>query len=286
MMKQVPSPDQFSDDRRSRRTPPPNQEPDLFAATDDSELPWVLVPVSGEDHRKRKRRVMIASTMALLTVVVFAGWLYKQKTDPLRALEAFDAGERYLRQARYPEAIVSFDRALSMRGDYAEAYLMRGRANLSLGKPLLAIADFTKVTELRPRDPISLLDRGQAHMALHEYPEALSDFTHAVELDSKLDFAYNLRGTAVRAMGDPKKALDDFDRAVNLRESMSNVFQRGATYQLLGDHEFAIADFSRVISFEPASAEAYYARAQSFSALGDDEAARRDRDKAQLLDGR
>jgi tetratricopeptide (TPR) repeat protein len=122
-------------------------------------------------------------------------------------------------------------------------------------------------------------------MALHEYPEALSDFTRAVELDPNLDTAYNLRGTAIRAMGDPKKALDDFNRAVELRGNMANFFQRGATYQMLGDHEFAISDFSRVISFEPASAEAYYSRSTSFRALGDLDSAARDHAKGRKLDG-
>jgi tetratricopeptide (TPR) repeat protein len=279
----VPAPDhRYDRDRAARKTTEPE---DALFAPDEGELPFVLVPVSEDDHVKRKRRMIFAIVGLVIAAAAFAGWEYKQKTDPLRALEAFDAGERYLRQARYQQAIVSFDRAISYKNDYSDAFLMRGRANLSLGKPLIAIPDFTKVTDLRPRDPIALLDRGQAHMALHEYPEALSDFTRAVELDPKLDTAYNLRGTAVRAMGDPKIALEDFDRAVELRGSMSNYLQRGATYQLLGDHEFAIADFSRVISFEPASAEAYYSRAQSFKALGDLESAARDHAKGRKLDG-
>lgn len=283
-MEKVPGSDHLDDRNRTpRNTPEPE---DLFVPAEEPELPWVLVPVSQQDHLKRKRRIVFAIVSAVVTVIALAVWLYKSNTDPLSALEAFDAGERYLRQARYQQAIVSFDRAISYRSDYADAFLMRGRANVSIGKPLLAIPDFTRVTELRPRDPVSLLERGQVHMTLHEYPEALSDFTRAIELDPTLDTAYNLRGTAIRAMGDPKKALDDFTRAVEIRGSMSNYFQRGATYQMIGDHEFAISDFSRVISFEPASAEAYYSRSQSFKALGDLDSADRDHAKATALDGR
>ena len=67
---------------------------------------------------------------------------------------------------------------------------------------------------------------------------------------------------------------------------MDNIFQRGATYQILGQHETAIADFSRVISFEPGSAQAYFARSQSFRALGDNAAADRDHRTGRILDGR
>jgi tetratricopeptide (TPR) repeat protein len=67
---------------------------------------------------------------------------------------------------------------------------------------------------------------------------------------------------------------------------MDNLFQRGATYQLLNDHEFAIADFSQVIRLDQNSAQGYYARSQSFKALGDLESAERDHQQGRINDGR
>jgi tetratricopeptide (TPR) repeat protein len=87
-------------------------------------------------------------------------------------------------------------------------------------------------------------------------------------------------------MGDPQKALPDFIKAVELLPNMDNIYQRGATYQAVGQHERAIDDFSRVISFEPSSAQAYFARSQSFRAIGDMESANRDHRTGRILDGK
>ena len=264
----------------------PEQIPVTSTPDDESAQPWNLIPVSAEDFAKvQTRRRLIIGTAAVI-VLVLGGWIYKRSVDPIHALEAFDAGERLLRTARYSQAIVSFDRAISLQGDYAEAYLMRGRANIALGKPLVAIPDFTKAVELRPREPQAYLDRGTAQASLQDWKEALADFNRAIELDPKLAVAYNLRGSAVRAMGDPGKALPDFTKAMELLPNMDNIYQHGATLQALGRHDAAIDDFSRVISFEPGSAQAYFARSQSFRAIGDLESANRDHRTGRILDGK
>lgn len=248
--------------------------------------PWNLVPVTATEHAKGPRRIKMIIGISLITVLALGGWIYKRSVDPIEALASFDAGERLLKTARYTQAIVAFDRAISLNSDYAEAYTMRGRANIALQRPLIAIPDFNTVIALRPRDPQAFVDRGLAHFSLQEWPEALSDFSQAVSLDPKLSLAYNLRGSTIRAMGDPRKALPDFVKAVELLPNMDNIFQRGATYQLLGEHQSAIADFSRVISFEPSSSQAYFARSQSFRAIGDQASADRDHRTGRVLDGR
>ena len=264
----------------------PNVAPVPEKAEEEAAQPWNLVPVSADDFaRVQNRRRWLIGTVAVV-ILALGGWIYKRSVDPIHALEAFDAGERLLRTARYSQAIVSFDRAISLQSDYAEAYLMRGRANISLARPLIAIPDFTKAIDLRPREPQPYLDRGTAQASLQDWKAALVDFNHAIELDPKLALAYNLRGGAVRAMGEPTKALADYTKAVELLPNMDNIFQRGATYQSLGRHQEAIDDFSRVISFEPGSAQAYFARSQSFRAIGDAASANRDHRTGRILDGK
>lgn len=261
-------------------------DPPLELPADGAAEPWNLVPVSAAEHAKGPRRTKVLIAVGAIAVLALVGWVYKRNVDPIQALEAFDTGERFLRTARYAQALVSFDQAISLNPTYAEAYTMRGRTNIALARPLVAIPDFTKAIELRPKDPQGLLDRGSAHMSLQEWPEALADFNRALDLDPKLALAYNLRGSTVRAMGDPRKALPDFKRAVELVPNMDNLYQRGATYQLLEEHERAIEDFSRLISAEPGSAQAYFARSQSFRAIGDEASANRDHRTGRILDGK
>ncbi len=249
----MPEENQF-EPQAMEETPAPD------SSAEPPQAAWNVVPLSAEEFAKAQNRRRLVIGSAAVVVLALGGWTYKRSVDPIHALEAFDAGERLLRTARYSQAIVSFDRAIALQSDYAEAYLMRGRANISLARPLVAIPDFTTAIELHPREPQAYLDRGSAQVSLQSWKEALEDFNRAIELDPKLAIAYNLRGSAIRAMGDPAKALPDFQKAAELLPNMDNVFQRGATYQALGRHEEAINDFSRVISFQPDSAQAYFAR--------------------------
>jgi tetratricopeptide (TPR) repeat protein len=261
------------------------QQPSAEAPpTDEANLDWVLVPVTQVDHDRRRQKTRLLGYGVVVALVVLGGWIYKRSVDPIRALEAFDVGERLAKTAHYQQAIVSYDRAISLKTDFADAYSLRGRANAALAKPQLAIEDFNRVLGLRPRDTAAFLDRGMAHLALEEFSDAVRDFDRAIAIDPQLSIAYNLRGSAIRTMGDPQKALADFNRAVALNPDMDNLFQRGATYQLLGNHEAAILDFSQVISFVPNSGQAYFARALSFRALGDLESAQRDHRTGRILD--
>src|SRR5712671_6574232 len=87
------------------------------------EQPAVRVPMSAEDFDGRRR--LRRNTLIALAVVAAgaAGWTYKVYTDPVRAHESYDAGERLFKVASYPQAILAFDRAISLSPDYADAYL-------------------------------------------------------------------------------------------------------------------------------------------------------------------
>jgi len=245
----------------------------------------IAVPVEAEDFARGRRRVRYTIGIAALVIAALAFWIYKRQADPISAFEAFDAGERYFRSARYQPAISSFEHAIALQPEYAAAYLMRARCNAAMNKPIAAMPDFNKYIEMRPDDAAAFLERGTAQKAQHSYPEAIADSTSAINLDPTLDTAYNLRGSTFREMGQPEKAVADFTKAVEIRPIMNNYFQRGATYQVLGRHELAVVDFSAAITIEPYAPQAYFARAQSYRALGNATAADADHQHARELDG-
>jgi tetratricopeptide (TPR) repeat protein len=246
----------------------------------------VLVPMSAQDFEGRRRRIRTTLIALALVAIAAASWVYKRSTDPLRARESYDAGELLLKIASYPQAILSFDRAISLAPDLADAYLLRARARIGLSDLPRAIQDFGAVIRLRPNQPQPYVERGLAYLELKNYEPAMADCAQALALDPNLAPAYNLCGTIQRTQGDARKALADFTRALELRPDLDNYYQRGATYQLLGDHRKAIADFSEAIGFSPFSAQAYFSRAESKRSLGDEAGAKEDHLQARILDGR
>jgi tetratricopeptide (TPR) repeat protein len=258
-------------------------DPDVNSPPDPQ--PLLLIPVTAEDAARHKRRILLSVAFAILAALAVAGYLYKRYTDPLNARESLDAGTRSFKISRYNQAILSFDRAVALKPDLVDAYLMRGKSYVGQSDPDHALTDFSKVIELRPLDPAGWIARGAAYLDINDFDSAIDDATHAIALGADA-FAYNLRGTAVRKSGDPKKALDDFNHAVALDPNPDNYYQRGATYQLLGEHQLAIEDFTKVIGMIPDLGNAFYARAASRRAVGDMDGARQDHQQGRILDGR
>src|SRR5215472_4371565 len=135
--------------------------------------PTAFIPMTAEDVARRKRRIVLAWVGAAIVVTVAALWIHKRSTDPIAAQEAFDAGRQLMAVARYNEAILTFDRATALKSDFADAWLMRGRAHMALYETEPAIGDFSQAIRFRPQDPQQLLERGQASLLLKNYPAAI-----------------------------------------------------------------------------------------------------------------
>jgi len=248
--------------------------------------PLVLIPVGAEDISRRRRWIAQWGLAILALGAGGIGLLYKRTLDPLHALESYEAGVRLLGVAHYNQAALEFDRAVGLKPDFADAYLMRGKAYAGESRTDEAISDFTRAIELRAADPRAWVARAAAFLDLKRFPLAIEDANHALELDARLAAAYNLRGLAERGLGDARRALADFDRAVDLQPDEDNLFQRGATYQSLAEHARAIADLDRVIALRPDAPSGYLARAESRRAIGDFDGAQADQLRAREIEGR
>ncbi|HEV2201190.1 MAG TPA: tetratricopeptide repeat protein [Bryobacteraceae bacterium] len=251
----------------------------------EPEKPVVMIPMTAEDAERLQRRRNFTRTAVGMAVVILGWYVYVRMVNPVRAQQAYTDGVRLIQATRYEQAILNFDRAIELKPDFADAYRMRGRAYVAVGKPDEAIPDFTKVAVLRPADATVLVDRGFAYLDKKDWAKARADASRALEMNGKLARAYNLRATAVRATGGVAEALEDYSRAVELDPNLDNYFQRAATYQLLNEHQRAVADFDQALALAPDQPHTYYARAQSRAAIGDAKGAQEDIRAGRKIDG-
>jgi tetratricopeptide (TPR) repeat protein len=244
-----------------------------------------MVPVTADDFRRRKQRIIFSILLAVALVAGGFAYAYKRSVDRVHARESFDSGVRQLHLADYSQAVLSLDRAIGLEPDFADAYLLRGKAYAGDSRPEEALSDFSRVIALRPKDPRGWMARGETFLDQKKFVKAAEDASKAIELDGRLAGAYNLRGLAVRGMGDGQRAIADFTHAVELDPNEDNYYQRGATYQLLNNHALAIADLNHVIAIRPDASPGYLARAESKRAIGDYEGARMDEKRVREIEG-
>jgi tetratricopeptide (TPR) repeat protein len=271
--------------------------------------------------RVQRRRLMVAG--AVLAGALALGFLYyaRRTVNIQTAGSAFETGMAKLRENR-AEALKEFNTAVELDPTSHDAYYQRGRILAEEGRLDLAAADFEKATSLKPdfadayRDYALTLERannyeaaikpwneyvrltnsaeaylrrGSANAELGRRGEALRDFDEAIKLDANLAEAYNARANVYRDAKNLNLSLADYSRAVELKGDYAEAYNnRGYAYAGAQPphYEDAVDDYSRAIELKPDYAEAYFNRGAAYLRLDKYEPALGDFNRAIALDPR
>jgi predicted O-linked N-acetylglucosamine transferase (SPINDLY family) len=118
------------------------------------------------------------------------------------------------------EAIASYDRALALRPNYAEAHYNRGSAFKELGRNVDALASFDRALALMPKHVEALFSRGDVLHELKRHAEAIASYEQAIAL--KPDHPYAFSGLAESAL-----ALCDWARVDELVTRLTQLVSEG-----------------------------------------------------------
>ena len=175
-------------------------------------------------------------------------------------VEAYNnRGNVKVEQGRYKEAIADFDEAIRLKPDFAEIYNNRGIAKGKLGHPEDAIADYDEAIRLKPDFADAYYNRGVAKGKLGHPEGAIADFDEAIRLKPDFADAYYSRGNAKDSLNQYEDAIADFDEAIRLKPDYTDAYHnRGFAKGRLGHPEDAIADYDEAIRLKPDSADTYY----------------------------
>ncbi len=179
------------------------------------------------------------------------------------------------------DIILAYDRAISLKPDYADAYQNRGVAKADLGQRDMAIVDYDKAIQLQPDYALAYTNRGIVKGKLGRYEDAIVDLDKAIRL--KPDYAaYNARGAAKGALGHYEDAIVDLDKAIQLKPDADAYQNRGNAKDALGQFDAAIADYDKAIRLK-SNAGLYYSRGATKDKLKLIDEARQDFEKARNL---
>ncbi|MFA5957800.1 tetratricopeptide repeat protein [Hyphomicrobium sp.] len=148
-----------------------------------------------------------------------------------------------------------------------------------------AVAGYSSLIKLKPRDARVFFNRGLARYKLQEMQKAYDDFSEALGIEPRFPLALINRAKISLLRQYYRNALEDIDRAFALKPADPAIlYHRGIAHQGLGEGAKALADFTKAIQYSPTFAPAFSERGHAFLAQGKDAEAVRDFNVALRLD--
>jgi tetratricopeptide (TPR) repeat protein len=130
-------------------------------------------------------------------------------------VSAWAAGER-------EDALDAFTAAITARGDFAEAYLERGRALLAMGFPDTAAKDLEQAAHLGGPAIEAYRLEAEAFLQLGAPHRTVLSATDALHVDPTDAPSYALRGRGYLAIGKWERAIADLEQAVQLEPELAD----------------------------------------------------------------
>jgi len=185
---------------------------------------------------------------------------------------------------QHDAAMQNFDRAIALMPDYADACYNRGVLLSETDRDDAAIQSYERAIALDPNHADAHYDRGNALQRLKQSRAALESYNKALALRPDIAIWYNSRGNASRDLKQYQDALESYDQAIALRPDSPGLHNnRGMALSDLGQYRAAVQSFDRAIDLEHDYADAYINRGAALCKLKQHQLALESYDRAIAL---
>ena len=158
-------------------------------------------------------------------------------------------GDSLAAAGRYPEALVSYERALEMDPAIAGAWDGRGDALMMTGSYYKAARSYDRALSIDPHSARTWYQKGNALGMLLRFEEALACYEEAVRIDPSFAEAWNRKGVVHNRLGRYQEALESFDRALAIEPGYAAAWNsKSWAHQMLGEAQAAKEAYERARS--------------------------------------
>jgi tetratricopeptide (TPR) repeat protein len=158
----------------------------------------------------------------------------------------------------HKEALESFDSAINLNPDNAEAYMLRGVALINLGQYQESLISLCKAIQLNCYIPNAQRLTGEILLYLEQYQESLISLNQAIQLDSDDEEAYMLRGVALINLLQYSEALSSCNQAILLdRDRYQSHSTKGIVLVKMEQYDEALESLNKAIKLESNDSQAH-----------------------------
>jgi tetratricopeptide (TPR) repeat protein len=200
---------------------------------------------------RRKASLVLSYGLLFLFVALAAGCTL----DPnARKLKYLKQGDLYFQRGKYPEANISYSRALQIDPRFVEAHYKRAQCMLKQSSWAAAFQELSRTVELQPENWPAQLDLGHLLLAGGKPQEAKDRALLILHGDLKHPEAQILLSDADTALGNVKDALEEARKATEMApDRSSGLVNLGLIQAKAGAFDDAEASLKKARSLDPAS---------------------------------
>ncbi|MBK7631481.1 MAG: tetratricopeptide repeat protein [Ignavibacteriales bacterium] len=176
-------------------------------------------------------------------------------------LQEYDSALKAYSEGKYQTAITFINRALEIKNNEPDFYILRAKANYKIDNKNLAMNDLTKSLELENNFNAHYL-RGKIFLEFDELEKAKQDFREAYDINSEsADLLFNL-GYLEFINGENQLALEYYLKAAKYDSRNSKTYVNiGNLYAMMGNSKLAVDNYSKALVLDTTDGIAYYNRA-------------------------
>src|SRR6267143_2440969 len=200
---------------------------------------------------RRKAGLVLSYGFFLLLAALVAGC----SLDPnVRKLKFLQQGDLYFAKGKYPEANISYSRALQIDPRFVDAHYKRAQGLLKQRSWAAAFQELSRTVDLQPQNWPAQLDLGQLLLAGGKPQEAKDRALLILQGNPKHADAQLLLSDADAALGNLESALDEARKATEMAPDRSaSLINLGLIQAKANAFDNAEASLKKAQSLDPAS---------------------------------
>ena len=145
---------------------------------------------------------------------------------------------------------------------------LRGVRAFSEGRFEDAAAEYRKMVEADPSEPMAWMDLGSTLLELQKIPESIEKFRQALRLSPGNSRAHYNLGIAYTRLGSDRDAARHYEAAVRSRQDFKDGhFHLANVLMRLGQDEAALSHYEEVVALEPSNGFARFMQAMALVRL-------------------
>ena len=182
----------------------PHKDDAAASPSEDKHRPLTPPNVAPTKSSGSKRLLLFA----VLPLSVGLLFLAPKIWQAVQALKYYNEGNSLIEAGEYESAISAFDKALTNRGDFAQAWTNRGFAQGKLGKHLEKFSSCVQATDVASDFAEAWNCRGLARFDLKQYEKALEEYNRAIAVDVDFYRGWFNKGQVLLKLGNPEESIN------------------------------------------------------------------------------